>query len=383
MKKILLFRHNEWIEAPYLTNLLQKIGIPYEFINIDEGHTVPKNIAESIGGLVFLGGIMGVNDPLPWIKDELDLIQLAYNNKFPVLGHCLGSQLISKALGGKVSPMENNEIGWYPITFLDNKVASDWKGKIPVNTKIMLWHHDEFTIPQGASPLYTTLNCKNQAFAIDNILATVAHIEVSASMLQNWLKIYGDDIQPNGKSIQSIEQIQNDLENKMLEMHTLSDSFYIKWLKLIFSENNHPEIRYQLESYLQTGSCLCKGITFFLKNPREIVNCHCIACRKFHGNYAAFTRVKLSNIHILGKEKISWYQVEKKQAQRGFCKDCGSSLFWCRENDDGICVAASTLNTPTKLKTTKNIYVDFKSDFYVLDNNLEKYSNTMKKTAYK
>ena len=93
MKKLLLFRHESWIEAPHLTELLSKLGIPYEVIKVDEGETIPNDITNDIGGLVFWGGTMSVNDRLPWIQDELNLIRLAHQRNTPVLGHYLGSQL--------------------------------------------------------------------------------------------------------------------------------------------------------------------------------------------------------------------------------------------------------------------------------------------------
>ncbi|MCH9704603.1 MAG: GFA family protein [Proteobacteria bacterium] len=128
---------------------------------------------------------------------------------------------------------------------------------------------------------------------------------------------------------------------------------------------------------MKTGACLCKKVKFSLKHLRDVVNCHCEECRKFHGNYAAFTKVKNEYISISGEENINWYQVKNESALRGFCKTCGSSLFWKKEKDDGICVSAGAIDTPTKLKTTKNIYVDYASDFYEMDRELETYPTTM------
>ena len=378
MNKLLLFRHESWIEAPHLTDLLAKFEIPYEVIKIDNGDTIPNDITDDVGGLVFFGGTMSVNEPLPWLQDELNLIRLAHKKNVPILGHCLGSQLISKALGGKVKPMKQKEIGWHLIKFCDNEQAKNWQGKIPNHIKIMLWHHDEFTIPKGASPLYTTENCKNQAFVKGNVIATIAHIELSTLMLQNWLDIYGYDIEPNDSSVQKIEQIKNNIQSKMQEMHFLSDSFYLKWLSMIYLPHIDSYTHKNLLSYMKSGSCLCKNITFFLKNTREVVNCHCEECRKFHGNYAAFTKVKLKDIYIFNEDKLKWYQLKKNHAKRGICSNCGSSLFWQPNDDSGICVSAGTLDTPTELKTTRNIYTNNASDFYTLDEEIEKYYSTMK-----
>ena len=377
MKKLLIFRHESWIGAPHLIDLLTKLEIPYKIIKIDKGDAVLDEISKDTAGLVFLGGTMSVNDSLPWIEDELNLIRLAHKKNIAILGHCLGSQLISKALGGKVTAMKQKEIGWHSIQFCNNKQAKDWQGKIPNHTKIMLWHHDEFTIPEGACSLYTTSNCQNQAFIKDNILATVAHIEVSTAMLGDWLDVYGYDIQPNGGSMQTIEQIKNNIPKQMRKMHFLADTFYLKWLSLVYRPHTQS-IYKKIQSYMKSGSCLCGNITFSLKNLRNVVNCHCEECRKFHGNYAAFTKVKLEDIYISNEKQINWYQLKKDQAKRGFCNNCGSSLFWKAVDDSDICVSASALDVPTELKTTHNIYTDNASDFYAIDDNLEKCCATMK-----
>ena len=86
---------------------------------------------------------------------------------------------------------------------------------------------------KGRLFLYTTSNCKNQAFVKDNIFATVAHIELSTSMLHNWLDVYGHDIDTNKGSVQSIVKIKEDIEIKMQKMQTLSTYFYLKWLELV------------------------------------------------------------------------------------------------------------------------------------------------------
>ncbi len=236
MKKLLVFRHESWIKGGHFTAIANQLKLPMQWVKIDQNDAIPATIADDVAGLVFLGGTMSVNDPLPWIKKELDLIRLAKENEFPVLGHCLGSQLISKSLGATVCPMPAKEIGWHTITCLDNPIAHDWFADISGQIKIMLWHHEEFSLPEGAVPLYTSRYCENQAFVFDNMLATVAHIEVSQLMLNHWLEIYGHDITPNNKSIQPIEEIRTNMKNKIRTMHKLTDAFYYKWLAKVYPD---------------------------------------------------------------------------------------------------------------------------------------------------
>lgn len=232
MKPIRVFRHEDWIKAGHLTDTLEDRGIPYELIGLDEGMPVPESI-DDVSGLAFLGGTMSVNDPLPWIGDELRLIRRAKDKRLPVLGHCLGSQLISKALGGMVQPMAAKEIGWHEVTLLDNLVTEAWLNAVPRNLDILIWHHDAFTLPHGATPLYSSRFCANQAFVIDNMIATVAHVEVTVGLLKEWLDIYGHDLHPISESVQTVEEVGRHVEARVPVMQRLTNVLYDWWLARI------------------------------------------------------------------------------------------------------------------------------------------------------
>jgi GMP synthase-like glutamine amidotransferase len=139
---------------------------------------------------------MSVNDRHPWLRDEMALIRRAAAPDLPMLGHCLGSQLIAKALGAKVEPMPAKEIGWYDVQKLDNSSSRYWLGAMPDRFEILIWHHDAFSLPPVAEPLYSSEHCPEQAYAVVNTVATVAHPEVTPAMLEEWLRIYGYDIVP-------------------------------------------------------------------------------------------------------------------------------------------------------------------------------------------
>ena len=111
MKPVAIFRHIP-IEGPgYFATFLDNNHIPWRLIKIDAGEKLPASIDE-FSGLVFMGGTMSVNDDLPWIGQELSLIRQAVAADVPVLGHCLGGQLMAKALGGQVTQNPTKEIGW-------------------------------------------------------------------------------------------------------------------------------------------------------------------------------------------------------------------------------------------------------------------------------
>ena len=125
-------------------------------------------------------------------------------------------------------------------------------------------------------------------------------------------------------------------------------------------------------------SCLCGGIQLKTKGPlRHVSNCHCRQCMKTHGNYAAYTNVLAKDIKFIKKRTLKWFKSSKK-ARRGFCNKCGASIFFKFLGSDDISIAAGMFQNPTKLKTTKNIFVKGKLDYYQLDNKLSKFSRYSK-----
>jgi GMP synthase-like glutamine amidotransferase len=233
MRPVRIFRHQNWVGGGRIVETLTLLNLPFEIIAIDRGDRVPSTV-DDVSAMVFLGGTMSVNDPLPWIEDELSLIREGQARGVPMLGHCLGSQLISKAMGGTVAPMPAKEIGWHKVARGRNPVADAWLGELPDEFEILIWHHDAFTLPQGAVPLYSSRFCPDQAFVLGNTLATVAHIEVTAPLLRKWLNIYGDDIQPVSASVLGPEQILHRLDERVQHMHaTVTDRLYACWLSRI------------------------------------------------------------------------------------------------------------------------------------------------------
>ena len=230
MKPIRFFRHEDWIQPGRLAEYLDAHAIPWELVAIDRGEPIPQGV-DDVSALVFLGGTMSVNDGHPWLGEEMALIRTAAARDLPMLGHCLGSQLIAKALGATVAPMAAKEIGWHRVLRLDNPVARDWLGAAPETFELLIWHHDAFTLPPGAAPLYSSEHCAEQAYAIGNTVATVAHPEVTSGMLQEWLRIYGYDIEAGSPSVQPIDQIGERLPERCAEMHrTFTDRLYDAWI---------------------------------------------------------------------------------------------------------------------------------------------------------
>lgn len=115
-----------------------------------------------------------------------------------------------------------------------------------------------------------------------------------------------------------------------------------------------------------TGSCLCGGVAFEITGPlRPVIACHCSQCRKQSGHYAAFTSCQNADLKFTSESTLAWYRASAS-AGRGFCKACGSLLFWKADGRDSTSVAAGSLNGRTGLVTEGHIYCADKGDYYAI-----------------
>ncbi|HYM47345.1 MAG TPA: GFA family protein [Burkholderiaceae bacterium] len=115
------------------------------------------------------------------------------------------------------------------------------------------------------------------------------------------------------------------------------------------------------------GGCLCGAVRFELTGAlRGVVLCHCAMCRKTHGHIGAYTNVPKAALHLTEARGLKWYS-SSNVARRGFCSECGASLFWERPAGDLISIAAGTLDPPTGLTTTLQIFTDSAGDYYSID----------------
>lgn len=232
MKPIVIFRHVDCEGPAYLGQYLTKRQIPYEVVAIDQGQVIPAD-PTAFSGLVFMGGPMSVNDDLPWIREELKLIRAAAAQRQPILGHCLGGQLIAKALGGTVLGNPVGEIGWHEIIKTNESRATDWLEDVPEAWNAFHWHGERFSLPDGAIPLLTSEYCDYQAFSLDNILAMQCHVEMTVSLVATWIKRYPEQIANTSPSIQSGEAMLENVGARIAELNGVADRLYARWLQPI------------------------------------------------------------------------------------------------------------------------------------------------------
>ncbi len=120
-----------------------------------------------------------------------------------------------------------------------------------------------------------------------------------------------------------------------------------------------------------TGRCLCGAVRYEIRGPlRGVVNCHCGQCLRTHGNVAAYTRCARSDLVLTEDRGLKWYR-SSDFARRGFCRECGASLFWEPLGEDRVSVAAGSIDPPSGLKTIRHIFVADKGDYYEIADGLE------------
>jgi GMP synthase-like glutamine amidotransferase len=231
MKPIAIFRHASSEGPGYLAEFLNARALPWQLIRIDAGEAVPVD-ATQFSGLVFMGGPMSVNDPLPWIEPVLVLIREAVARDIPVLGHCLGGQLISRALGGSVRKNAVKEIGWGEVTLSANAEAREWLGEIK-SAAVFHWHGETFSLPNGAIHLLSSKHCTNQAYAIGKHLALQCHVEMTGVMIREWCEMGAGEISENLHSagVQSATAIMGLIEQNLPALQKLAEHMYSKWVQ--------------------------------------------------------------------------------------------------------------------------------------------------------
>ena len=162
---------------------------------------------ESIDFLVVMGGPMSVNDEAeyPWLAQEKDFIKQAIDLGIPVLGICLGAQLIADTMGGKVFPNTVKEIGWFPITAVNSETSSTFQ--FPKEIDVFHWHGETFSLPKGAVQIAKSRGCENQAFQLGrNVIGLQFHLETTPVSAQALVTNCRDELVA-GEYIQSEVEI--------------------------------------------------------------------------------------------------------------------------------------------------------------------------------
>lgn len=232
MKPVRVFRHVACEPPGHLGTILEKHGCPYEVVCLDEGVDAPRDLND-VAGLVFMGGPGNVNEPTGWMLQELNLARDAAERGIPMLGICLGAQLLSKALGGCVTRGATLEVGWHPVEQLADSSAPGWFAGLPSRFEVFQWHAHTFSIPPGAVGLLRSRCAEHQAFAIGNILAMQFHLEITPESIRGLTQRYSSDLENVSVCVQSANAITTDLEARTNRLYKIADIVFGRWIRII------------------------------------------------------------------------------------------------------------------------------------------------------
>ena len=232
MKPVAVFQHCNNVTPGHFASFLDARAIPWQLISVDQGDQVPPRI-DDFSGLCFMGGPMSVNDDLGWIEQECALIRNAVSANMPVIGHCLGGQLMSRALGGTVGRNPVPEIGWGRVSIENEQVARTWLGECK-GFEAYHWHGETFSLPQGAQRILRSRFCENQAFVLGPHLGMQFHVEMTESLIRNWNEEWSatfDASTETSPSVQPTAQQLVRMAESLPVMRNVADRLYAKWVQ--------------------------------------------------------------------------------------------------------------------------------------------------------
>lgn len=230
MKPVAIFRHSPAEGPGYFATFLETHSIPWRLFSIDAGEFPPplSSLSEEFSGLCFMGGPMSVNDDLPWLPLTFALIQKAVDLNIPVIGHCLGGQLMSRAMGGGITKNPVKELGWHEVT-ATGSAATEWLGDID-KFDAFHWHGETFSIPPGATRILASRECANQAFVLGSHLGMQCHVEMTKSMIHLWNQAWADEKALPGPSVQTPDQMMEHMESRIAVMRQAANRLYAHWI---------------------------------------------------------------------------------------------------------------------------------------------------------
>jgi GMP synthase (glutamine-hydrolysing) len=231
VKPVLILQHQLPENAAYLTTWLDRNRVAYRVFNAADGEEFPDSI-EPYAALAVMGGGMSANDALLSNRQAEILILQSVLKDIPVIGHCLGGQLMSRALGGKITSSPKPEIGWQSIDYKNTPLVELWFGATPTST-VIHWHYESFSVPAGATLLASSPACPNQAWAMGPHLAMQFHIEINENKIHSWVN---DDDAKWTAAREQYDTVQDKIEMlagipyHLAQHQATADRIYQRWL---------------------------------------------------------------------------------------------------------------------------------------------------------
>ncbi len=230
-KPVLILEHLSGDGPAYLGQWLQRHGIASDVRNSEAGDVFPADL-KGYRAVAILGGEMSANDDLPMLRQVEHLVREGVDHGIPVIGHCLGGQLMARALGAQVGLSPLPEVGWHAVQFSASTLAQQWFGDAH-EANVFQWHYDAFALPAGAVALAGNSACPHQAFCLGPHLAMQFHIEVDAKKLEQWLDEQSQryhTAQRVNATVQSVEVMRDGIQLHLAAQQKLANRVYARWM---------------------------------------------------------------------------------------------------------------------------------------------------------
>lgn len=195
MEQVLVFQHDPFEDLGFFGEVLEKQGEEYRVLRLFDGE-MPAEEWKQVKALIVLGGPMGVDDEgFPFLRWERRIIRAAIDEAVPMLGICLGAQLIAAELGARVFRGAVKEIGWSQVSITPHGQVDSLLGYLPENATVFQWHSDGFDLPPGAIRLASSAHYGTQAFRLGKtIYGLQFHLEVTPPMISRWIEERSKDL---------------------------------------------------------------------------------------------------------------------------------------------------------------------------------------------
>ena len=234
MAEVLVLQHIDCEPLGTIEDALRGAGLSFRYVRGYAGEVVPLEIADA-PGLIVMGGPMGVyeRERYPFLGDEMRLIEQAVTAGVPVLGTCLGSQLLATVLGASVHPGAQAEIGWYPIAQTDAGGEDPLWRVLPSRFVGLHWHSDVFDVPPGAVRLASSELTPCQAFRHGpSAYGILFHAEVTEAMVRDWATAFADELVDAGLDAAAIP---DSLPDHLPALQQVGRAFFDGWAALAAS----------------------------------------------------------------------------------------------------------------------------------------------------
>ncbi|HET7597703.1 MAG TPA: type 1 glutamine amidotransferase [Burkholderiales bacterium] len=235
MKPVVIMRHAPTEGPGYFATFLERHRLAWQLVKVDEGQALPADV-DACSALAFMGGPMSANDDLPWVAAALALIRRAVDAGIPVVGHCLGAQLMAKAMGASVTRNPVKEIGWGTVEIVRGPAAETWLGPMLEPFEAFHWHGETFSIPPGAARLAGSAHCENQIFVRGPHLGMQCHVEMTPELIRTWCRDWGREVQwiaARMPSVQTPAEMTERLDARVAALHAVADRLYQRWISAL------------------------------------------------------------------------------------------------------------------------------------------------------